>query len=129
MPAKTKYTVEELKEEITELKLSDIRKDITSLKQEFGEKLDKLIGHVEKTNGSVAKVTEQSYRLEQLQSIHREEDAKHWSRLEKIDEETKVIRWVSKKPKIILILSLALLYSMAVPEIRALFADLIKTIF
>lgn len=129
MPAKTKYTVEELKEEITELKLSDIRKDITSLKQEFGEKLDKLIGHVEKTNGSVAKVTEQSYRLEQLQSIHREEDAKHWARLEKIDEETKVIRWVSKKPKIILILSLALLYSMAVPEIRALFADLIKTIF
>lgn len=129
MPAKTKYTVEELKEEITELKLSDIRKDITSLKQEFGEKLDKLIGHVEKTNGSVAKVTEQSYRLEQLQSIHREEDAKHWGRLEKIDEETKVIRWVSKKPKIILILSLALLYSMAVPEIRALFADLIKTIF
>lgn len=131
--ARTKHTLEDLKEEITELKLSDIRKDITALKEYLTtsndvteRKIDELIKHVKTTNGSVAKVTSEHMELQQEYSKHMEMHTKTAETIDKIDKETKVVRWIMKKPVIVGIVILAILWSLTIPDIREFVSNLLK---
>jgi hypothetical protein len=97
-----KKTIDVLKDENLELKLSDVRKDVLFLEEKMCSRLDKiddnileLIEHVKKTNGSVARVQEQANKIEQTEKDHFE----FRENIDKIDEETKTIRWLIKHPK------------------------------
>lgn len=136
MATKNRPTFDNLKEEIVELKLTDIRKDINALKEalvseliDVKKEVTETKEHVKTTNGSVAKVTEQAFKLELQYEGHQAEDKRHWEKLDKMDQDTQTLRWLSKRPKLVLILIGALMYSMAVPEIRQLLGELLKKIF
>ncbi len=108
MTTKVKTTMEDLKDEITELKLLDIRKDISSLKDVICTELLEIKEHVKKTNGSVAKVTAENFALQQEFREHcilsNEITAKAEENIKKlsvVEEETKVFRWITKHPKIV----------------------------
>jgi chromosome segregation ATPase len=116
--------VEELKDEITELKLSDIRKDITSLRNTFGSKLDTLIGHVEKTNGSVARIQDQANITQARVEEHNRLIDKIEIETEKISEETRPIRWLLKNPRWLILIVVAIAYSLSIEEIRMLITKL-----
>lgn len=92
--------VRHLEEENLELKLNDIRKDITVLEEKLCLKLDEIITHVKETNGSVAKVTEANNKLRASFQSHCIEAATKLEKLDKVDEETKTVRWLFKHPKI-----------------------------
>lgn len=120
-------TVEDLKDEITELKLSDIRKDITALKDNFGVKLDKLISHVEKTNGSVARIQEQANITQAKVEEHNRLIDKIDTKTEKIADETRPIRWLLKNPRWLIVIVVAIAYSLSIEQIRLLVIKLFTT--
>jgi hypothetical protein len=108
--------VKHLEEENLELKLNDIRKDIISLEERLTTRWDnadnmlkKILDRVEKTNGSVAKVTEANNKLERSFQDHCYESSGKLSKIDQIDEETKTIRWLSKHPKLWYAAGIALL--------------------
>ena len=99
--------VKHLEEENLELKLNDIRKDITNLDKSLTERLNssdsvlnKILVHVEKTNGSVARVTEAHNILEREYKNHCIIGEEQLQKLSKIDDETKAVRWFLKHPRL-----------------------------
>lgn len=139
MALKTKHTVEDLKDEITELKLSDIRKDISSLKEvlvseliDVKKELTETKEHVKKTNGSVAKITEQQIKSELILSNHIKLDADHWEELETVKKDTKVIRWLMNHPKVLAGLAIIPFMFLSVKGVEGIISvieDIVKFIF
>ena len=60
----TEKELEILKNENLELKLSDIRKDMTNLKIDLHQHLDRILEQATLTNGSVARALDRIYTLE-----------------------------------------------------------------
>lgn len=139
MAIKAKTTVEDLKDEITELKLSDIRKDISSLKEALVSELVNVKNeltetkeHVKKTNGSVAKVTEQQIKTELILTNHIKLDADHWEELEVVKKDTKVMRWLMNHPKVLIAIAAIPFLFLSVKGVEGIISvlrDLIKFLF
>lgn len=58
-------TLKELEKENQELKLAAIRKDISTLREELTRHLNLILEQTSKTNGSVARVTQQIHDIQQ----------------------------------------------------------------
>lgn len=133
MALKTKHTVEDLKDEITELKLSDIRKDIAVLtefvKQEFidiKKDINETKEHVKRTNGSVAKVTAEHMALRYDFDNHCNNNDVNKETLVKIEKETRVVRWLTTHPKTILAILVAVITPMGIDSIKDLIEWVMK---
>lgn len=135
MALKTKHTVEDLKDEITELKLSDIRKDIAVLtefvKQEFidiKKDINETKEHVKRTNGSVAKVTAEHMALRYDFDNHCNNNDTNKETLVKVEKETRVVRWLTTHPKTAFSLVLLLITPMGIDSIKDLIDWILKFI-
>ena len=135
MALKTKHTVEDLKDEITELKLSDIRKDIAVLtefvKQEFTDikkDINETKEHVKRTNGSVAKVTAEHMALRYDFDNHCNNNDTNKETLVKVEKETRVVRWLTTHPKTAFSLVLLLITPMGIDSIKDLIDWILKFI-
>jgi hypothetical protein len=126
MAAKAKITVEDLKDEITELKLLDIRKDISSLKDVICTELLEIKEHVKKTNGSVAKVTAEHMALRYDFDSHCNNNDVNKETLVKVEKETRVVRWLTTHPKTILAILAAVITPMGIDSIKDLIEWVMK---
>lgn len=121
-----KEILEELKDENIELKLSDIRKDVKVLGELITGHLDSIKGevkelteHVKKVNGNVAAIQVQANRTEETLKTQCET-------VDKLKKETGAMRWLTKNPRLAVVIFLILLYSISLEEIRALIEGLFK---
>lgn len=122
--------LEELKSENLELKLSAIRKDVSSLKVDLHRHLDMIVekigevnDKVSLTNGSVARVTERINNLERQESKKKIEDLKQ--EFEQYKSDTAFWHIISKNKWVAGLIVFAL-YAFSIKEFRDLLLNILK---
>lgn len=115
--------MEALKTENLELKLADIRKDVSNLKLDLHRHLDMILEKVSATNGSVAKALERIYSLERQDSKVKIEDLRR--DFEKYKNDTVFWHLIAKNKWVAALIFFAL-YAMSISEIREMFFTLLN---
>ena len=137
MSQNVQETIDELRSENLELKLSSIKKEMAMMKVDFHrhmdlvmetnkEKFAKILEQTSQTNGSVARAVEKIAALEREDSKRRLDALE--LKLKDYKEQTKFWTLVSSNKWIAGTLLVAL-YILTLPEVRSQFFNLLKLIF
>jgi lipid II:glycine glycyltransferase (peptidoglycan interpeptide bridge formation enzyme) len=118
-------TVEELKAENLELKLSSIRKELEVFKVDMHRHLDLILEQTSKTNGSVAKAMEKISELERQENKQKIEELK--IELKAHQKKTKFWTLLSTN-KWIAGLIFAVMYAFTIPEFRSALVSIFKIV-
>ena len=126
--------IEKLQEENLELKLNSIRDVIDATNkenkiehQQIMDELKDILGHVKKTNGSVARVTERLAKLEKEKALRDMDFNDLKEVVEKEREETKLWRVISSN-KWVLTLLIVFIYILTSDVFGGLILDLVTKI-